>query len=179
MKNEAQKQFIEALNFLLKKEGHGSQAKLARTLKIDPGFLNNMLKGRTPGPQAKKERIASYFNLRYESMLSLGRWILSGHSGESWQSAQNDQGANFKSEFDNFVLCGKTVRYEYSARDRQDKNMLLIAEWIDQQNDPDEYWIFLKMAMARDIPEFKEWLKKRSSGGDQGRLSENKSVVGE
>lgn len=179
MKNEAQKQFIEALNFLLKKEGRGSQAKLARTVKIDPGFLNNMLKGRTPGPQAKKERIASYFHLHYESMLSLGRWILSGCSGESWQSSQNDQNANFKSELDTLVFCDETAKYEYSARDRQDKNMLLIAEWIDQQDDPDEYWVFLKMTMARDIPEFKKWLKKRSGSGNKGRLPENKSVVGE
>lgn len=178
MKNEAQKQFIEALNFLLKKKGHGSQARLARTLKIDPGFLNNILKGRTPGPQEKKERIASYFHLRYESMLSLGRWILSGQPGENWQPTPNGQGANFKSESGNFVLGDKTVECEYSARDRQDKNMLLIAEWIDLQDEPGEYWVFLKMTMARDVPEFKEWLKKRTRGSDQGRLSENKSVVG-
>ena len=143
MGSKAQKQFVSALNVLLKKQGHGSQARLARALNIDSGYLNNILKGRSPGSQEKKENIAEYFGLQYESMLTLGRQLLSDHDQypdeETWQSP------------DNQVALLK------------DKNMMLIAKWINQQDEPSEYWVLLKMFLRREESEFKEWLKKRSN----------------
>lgn len=279
MGNEAQKQFVTALNFLLKKKGHGSQARLARTIEIDSGYLNNIIKGRTPGPQEKKEKIASYFNLHYESMLSLGRWLLSGYPGEAFEtisskvlelskemrdpnirfniamyfllqktdiealkklSSKCDIGLeslnnllkgnfflNLSSEkkeqiasyfdlhYESMLTLGSRLlsghhpgetwqqpapekehgklekqtiavheqhpTFELSARDKdkKDKNMMLIAEWINQQEDPWDYWTLLKMLLKQQEPEFKEWLKKRPSDNNQDRLPENKSVVGE
>ena len=296
MKNEAQKQFVAALNFLLKKEGRGSQARLARAIGIDSGYLNNIVKGRTPGSQEKKEKIASYFNLRYESMLSLGRWILFGFPGEIFESISSEArklserlkdpklcfnfalyflihkrsevidelcakcdinrevfdnllagtlvdfspekkeqiASRFNLDYEKMVALGyqlltaehpgklvisneddsdliidedlladllvdggedlvickyresdlPTLKeqhpiYEFSPRDKKDKNMMLIAEWISQQEDPAEYWTLLKMFLRREEPEFKEWLKKRTTGDNQGRFPENKSAVGE
>lgn len=287
MGNEAQKQFIAALNFLLKKEGHGSQARLARALKIDSGYLNNILKGRTPGSQEKKEKIASYFNRHYESMLSLGRWLLSdlpggvfeaisskildlskemrdpnlcfniaiysllqkmdmealkklsakcdisleslndllqGNSFLNLSIEKNEQIASYfnlryesalalgnqlltgkypeetlqptnnvedwfslippgtspkKPGKDSLCLNEQHIKYQSSTRKKKDKNMLLIAEWINQQDEPDEYWTLLKIILKREEPEFKDWLKKQSSGDNQDRFPENKSAVGE
>jgi len=184
MRNEAQKQFVAALNFLLRREGRGSQAKLARALKIDSGYLNNIVKGRSPGSQEKKEKIAAYFDLHYESMLSLGRWLLSGNQpAEEWKPTQWE-------EWRNIVNSGKSLKhtrqdhespsiYEFSPRDKKDKNMRLIAEWINQQEDPGEYWTLLKMFLRREEPDFKEWLKKRASTDNKGGFPENKSAVGE
>ena len=175
MVNDTQKQFVAALNYLLDKEGRGAQAKLARALGIDRSYLNAIVKGRAPGPQEKKDKIAAYFNLHYESMLSLGRWLLSGQrSSDNWQPPDfeiNSLTTTAENE--------KHLIYEFSPRDKKDKNMMLIAEWISQQEDPAEYWTLLKMFLRREEPEFKEWLKKRATGDNQGRFPENKSAVGE
>ena len=190
MVNDTQKQFIAALNFLLKKKGHGAQAKLAKTLGIDRSYLNAIVKGRAPGPQEKKDKIAAYFNLHYESMLSLGRWLLSGRYpgetsqppdiAEDWSSLITPERSPEKLEKDILLRSGEhSSIYEFSARDKKDKNMMLIADWINQQEEPGEYWILLKMFLRREEPEFKEWLKKQSTGDNRGRLPENKSVVGE
>ncbi len=72
----AQEHFLAALNFLLKKEGFGSQKKLANAVDMRPNFLNNIIKGKSPGPQDKKEKIADYFGMKYEEMLAFGRKLI-------------------------------------------------------------------------------------------------------
>lgn len=168
MGNKAQKQFISALNFLLKREGHGSQARLARALNIDGGYLNNILKGRTPGSQEKKENIAEYFKLQYESMLSLGRRLLSDQypDEEAWQSHDRQEALPFPIGAENptnsnFSLKEAPTTYHFSTRNKNDKNMILLTEWINLQDEPGEYWTLLKMVLRREEPEFKDWLEKR------------------
>ena len=72
----AQEQFLAALDFLLKKEGFGSQTKLANAVGMKPNFVNNILKKRSPGPQDKKEKMANYFGMKYEEMLAFGRKLI-------------------------------------------------------------------------------------------------------
>ena len=192
MVNDTQKQFVTALNYFLNKEGRGSQARLAKTLGIDRSYLNAIVKGRSPGPQEKKDKIAAYFNLHYESMLSLGRWILSGggnQPGETWQPTDSiehypplitPESSPEKLEKDTLLRTAEhSSIYEFSSRDKKDKNMRLVAEWINQQDEPEEYWTLVKIILKREEPAFREWLKKQSSGDNRGRFPENKSVVGE
>lgn len=46
-----------------------------------------------------------------------------------------------------------------------DKALQEIAEWIAEQQDGINYGEVVKARLARDYPEFREWLKKRHRGG--------------
>lgn len=73
-------QFQAALTHLLTQEGRGAQSRLAGQQKIDRGYLNAIVKGRKPGSEEARAKIACYFNMTYEDMLALGRSLL-GRSG--------------------------------------------------------------------------------------------------
>jgi len=81
MSKSASNQFHAALSYLLKKEGRGSQTRLSTQQNIDRGYLNAIIKGRKPGSEDVREKIASHFNLAYEEMLVLGRTLLEGDEG--------------------------------------------------------------------------------------------------
>ncbi|MDD5434808.1 MAG: hypothetical protein PH343_05200 [Nitrospira sp.] len=81
MSKSASNQFHAALSYLLKKEGRGSQTRLSNQQSIDRGYLNAIIKGRKPGSEDVREKIASHFNLAYEEMLVLGRTLLEGDEG--------------------------------------------------------------------------------------------------
>jgi len=69
-------QFQAALTYLLTQEGRGAQSRLAGQQKIDRGYLNAIVKGRKPGSEDVRAKIALHFNMTYEDMLTLGRNIL-------------------------------------------------------------------------------------------------------
>jgi transcriptional regulator with XRE-family HTH domain len=69
-------QFQAALAHLLAQEGRGAQSRLAGQQNIDRGYLNAIVKGRKPGSEEVRAKIASHFNMTYEDMLALGRGIL-------------------------------------------------------------------------------------------------------
>jgi len=69
-------QFQAALTHLLTQEGRGAQSRLAGQQKIDRGYLNAIVKGRKPGSEEVRAKIADHFNMTYEDMLTLGRGIL-------------------------------------------------------------------------------------------------------
>jgi transcriptional regulator with XRE-family HTH domain len=92
-------QFQAALTHLLTQEGRGTQSRLAGQQKIDRGYLNAIVKGRKPGSEEVRAKIAGYFNMTYEDMLALGRGILSRSEteisegkkgGKQKVAAQND-----------------------------------------------------------------------------------------
>lgn len=83
MDQSATNQFRAALAFLLKKEGRGSQTRLAQITKIDRGYLNGIVKGRKPGSEEKRGEISAHFEMNYEDMLSLGRRILNGEGDDT------------------------------------------------------------------------------------------------
>ncbi len=68
--------FHAALTYLLDQEGRGAQSRLASQQNIDRGYLNAIVKGRKPGSEEVRAKVASHFNLPYEDMLALGRRIL-------------------------------------------------------------------------------------------------------
>ena len=78
MSNDIPTQFRTALNHLLQQEGRGAQVRLARIENIDRGYLNAIIKGRKPGAEAIRSRIAAHFGMTYEEMLLLGRRLLAG-----------------------------------------------------------------------------------------------------
>ena len=78
MNNDIPTQFRTALNHLLQQEGRGAQVRLARIENIDRGYLNAIIKGRKPGAEAIRSRIAVHFGMTYEEMLLLGRRLLAG-----------------------------------------------------------------------------------------------------
>lgn len=43
----------------------------------------------------------------------------------------------------------------------KDPAMLEMAEWVAEQDDGIKYWEVVKAKLAREYPEFREWLKKR------------------
>lgn len=68
--------FNAALIYLLHQAGRGAQSHLAGQQKIDRGYLNAIIKGRKPGSEDVRAKIAAHFHLTYEDMLTLGRRIL-------------------------------------------------------------------------------------------------------
>ena len=78
MNNSIAEQFREALNFLLHQEGRGAQVRLSVAQDIDRGYLNAVIKGRKPGAEETRLKIADHFGITYEAMLTLGRAIQNG-----------------------------------------------------------------------------------------------------
>ncbi len=69
-------QFQAALVHLLAREGRGAQSRLAGQQNIDRGYLNAIVKGRKPGSEEVRAKIAAHFDMAYEDLLALGRSIL-------------------------------------------------------------------------------------------------------
>jgi plasmid maintenance system antidote protein VapI len=78
MNNVIAEQFRAALNFLLHQEGRGAQVRLSVAQDIDRGYLNAVIKGRKPGAEEIRLRIADHFGMTYEAMLTLGRAVQDG-----------------------------------------------------------------------------------------------------
>lgn len=78
MINSIPNQFRVALNHLLDQEGRGAQVRLSIAQNIDRGYLNAIIKGRKPGAEDIRARIATHFGMTYEEMLTLGRRLLEG-----------------------------------------------------------------------------------------------------
>lgn len=78
MANLISNQFQAALNHLLRQEGRGAQIRLSIEQNIDRGYLNAIIKGRKPGAEDIRARIATHFGMAYEEMLAFGRCILEG-----------------------------------------------------------------------------------------------------
>ena len=160
--------FRTALNFLLEKEGRKAQSRLSKEQNIDSGYLNSIIKGRKPGSITVREKIAAHFDLEYEDMLYLGRWILSGRDGNDWKSID--------SMVDTEPVSTKTKVF-LPKKWYEDKNLQLLAEWINLQNEPGDYWTLIKMDLSRKYPEFDAWLKRRRGEDNQSRLPEEKSAA--
>jgi len=160
--------FRAALDFLLEKEGRKAQSRLSKEQNIDSGYLNSIIKGRKPGSITVREKIAAHFDLEYEDMLYLGRWILSGRDGNDWKSID--------SIVDTEPVSNKTKPF-LPKKWYEDKNLQLLAEWIGLQSEPGDFWTLIKMDLSRKYPEFDAWLKRRRGEYNQSRLPEEKSAA--
>lgn len=100
-------QFQAALGHLLAEEGRGAQSRLAGQQNIDRGYLNAIVKGRKPGSEEVRAKIACYFNMTYEDMLALGRGILGGGEGET--SLKPKGGKGFSEPQDDNAIPNKSV----------------------------------------------------------------------
>lgn len=98
---------------MLGKQGRGAQSRLARQHKIDRGYLNSIIKGRKPGSDEIRAKIAEFFNLTYEDMLALGRSLL-------------EPTPPLASEEDSSI--GPAKQEEMSLRKEQTKDHLVVQE---------------------------------------------------
>ena len=160
--NKTDLKFRTALEFLLAREGRRAQSRLSKEQSIDSGYLNSIIKGRKPGSITVREKIAAHFDLEYEDMLYLGRWILSGRNGNDWKVSvcvmeEEPTGTS--------GTLTETKLYE-------DKNMRLLVRWISRQDEPGDFWTFIKMYLRRQYPEFDTWLKQRRGENNQARIPE-------
>ncbi len=87
----ASNQFRTALIHLLEKEGRGAQARLAESQGIDRGYLSAIVRGKKPGSEQIRNKIASHFGMLYEEMLVLGRRIMDGEESPMSDAEQNKQ----------------------------------------------------------------------------------------
>ncbi len=78
MDQSASNQFRTALIHLLKEEGRGAQSRLAETQGIDRGYLSAIVRGKKPGSEQIRNKIALHFGMVYEEMLVLGRRLMDG-----------------------------------------------------------------------------------------------------
>lgn len=88
MNNSISHQFRVALNHLLRQEGRGAQVRLSTAQNIDRGYLNAVIKGRKPGAEEIRARIATHFEMTYEEMLALGRRVLDGQTDDTESLAE-------------------------------------------------------------------------------------------
>ena len=88
MTNSISNQFRAALNHLLRQEGRGAQVRLSTSQDIDRGYLNAIIKGRKPGAEDIRARIAAHFKMTYEEMLALGRRVLDGQTDDTESLAE-------------------------------------------------------------------------------------------
>lgn len=145
--------FRTALDFLLSREGRKAQSRLSKEQMIDSGYLNSIIKGRKPGSISVREKIASHFKLEYEDMLYLGRWILSGNDGNDWTVLNDEKTAEPAAK-------ASAIFRSKSKICSDDKNLQLLSEWINMQNESGDFWTLIKMDLSRKYPEFDAWLKK-------------------
>ena len=91
MDQSASNQFRTALIHLLKKGGRGAQARLAENQGIDRGYLSAIVRGKKPGSEQIRNKIALYFGMVYEEMLVLGRHIMDGEESPQPVAEQDKQ----------------------------------------------------------------------------------------
>jgi len=167
--NDPKIQFHLGLYCLLDRATPDSRREICSKYNIDTKTLGLFLRGDICLLFSSQQvsQISSEFHLSYQDVLSLGDWIICGNFMSTWQSeyipiASQSSKGNYHLIEENTTnphLSFQTRDIFETYRNR-DKNMMLITEWINLQEDPSEYWIFLKMLFRREDPDFRDWLKK-------------------
>lgn len=116
MNNVIAEQFRAALNFLLHQEGRGAQVRLSVAQDIDRGYLNAVIKGRKPGAEEIRLRIADHFGMTYEAMLTLGRAVQDGIVVQSQDVAQPQPSRGAQSSGESHDLASDKPKSEALQR---------------------------------------------------------------
>ncbi len=87
--------FRAAFEYLLNKKGHGAQSEITKKTGIRKSYINNVLKGRSPGDEERRRLISNALGLRYEDMIFLGENILGGASPDDLNYSQSELDADF------------------------------------------------------------------------------------
>lgn len=128
-------QFQAALTHLLTQEGRGAQSRLASQQKIDRGYLNAIVKGRKPGSEEVRAKIADHFNMTYEDILALGRGILgSGETEISEGTLENEQKAaerNDIAQIDKRVIDFKSPKKFWDAQSGFSEKIMKVVEILE------------------------------------------------
>lgn len=89
--------FRAAFEYLLAKKGYGAQAAITRKTGVQKSYINNILKGRSPGDEERRRVIANALDIKYDDMISLGKSILSGENPANltFPTLESDAGLKF------------------------------------------------------------------------------------
>ena len=174
-KNTIQEQFRAAAKHfeeVYKKDfGRGFQVRVSEKSGVRSSYFNEILKGKKDGPEEVRRKLVDGIGLvcdkaegiTYEIFLDLGQYILTNGTSTGWQSPLREIITKFPKE-------GVTAP-------PVDKNMQLISDWINQQDVPGDMWIFLKVLLARESPEFNLWLKTIREKNHLDQCREEKSAA--
>ena len=115
---------------------------------IDPETFDRWVSGELQADLAEIAVLADYFGCNEH-------WLATGE-GEPYLSSG-------KAELD---TRDETSAAGFAVGDFRvsDKSLQEIAEWISEQQDGINYGEVVKSLLARDFPEFREWLQKRYRG---------------
>lgn len=125
MTNSIPNQFRAALNHLLRQEGRGAQVRLSTSQDIDRGYLNAIIKGRKPGAEDIRARIATHFGMTYEEMLALGRRIQEG-------GAETEEGKKLEVRLPKKSAKGEEGVVEDSDNEKRNNHLGGISKRIQQ-----------------------------------------------
>lgn len=92
-KEDFMKQFRAALSMWVKREGYGSQNRLAAAVGVSPQYLSEILNEKKDGTEEKRRAIAEASGHTYEEFLNIGREIL--ESGQQQDKNDTNKDAEF------------------------------------------------------------------------------------
>ena len=127
MSNSIPNQFRVALNHLLVQEGRGAQVRLSIAQNIDRGYLNAIIKGRKPGAEDIRARIATHFGMTDEGMLALGRSL---QEGKNMVEAEPGVPVSLKSE-EKAVVENNKPQWEGDCGSRISEKILKVLEILE------------------------------------------------
>lgn len=129
-------QFRAALLWKLSVSGR-KQYDIADSCGVITQYLTHIKNGNKNGSEEVGRDLSREFDLTYEEMLSLDQHIIKTGSAEGWK-----QTANINCELPSL---GSNIRIE-----EENRNMKIISEWIDSQDEPSDYWIELKQYLKKE-----------------------------
>lgn len=89
LKNDFDGRFGAALNYFLRKNGHGASTRLANAVECSSGYISDLMAGKKEGSEKIRRKIARYFDIEYEEMLRLGGWIVEGGDPELFRKKED------------------------------------------------------------------------------------------
>ena len=125
-----------------------TEVEVAVQTLIDPATFGHWVSGELQADLAEIAVLADYFGCDEH-------WLETG-DGDPYRSAGKVEGRAGFAEPD--------VESAIGAVPLSDKALQEIAEWISEQQDGINYGEVVKSLLARDYPEFREWLQKRCRG---------------
>lgn len=151
--------FSMAAKHALKDRGLKQNA-LAKKIGMSISALNNYVNGRREGDEGTRRKIAQALGYSYESMLSLGQWILDGNDPADWRPASIHAGIAVSCNMEGEVESGYEVAGEefvavpkYKAKlsgghgslidsDLVETNLMFRNEFLARRGDPKRMALF-------------------------------------
>lgn len=129
-----------------------SEAEILLQLSVDQNTYDKWVTGQVVPSESDVTMLEGYFGCNR-------RWLASGE-GEPYVSPVGS-GTELGPDDEKTGRGNGALTGECSLADPAMQEM---AVWIAEQRDGINYWEVVKAKLAREYPEFREWLKKRRQG---------------